>query len=352
MQNDPSTAKLDQSSGSTGLATSIGRNRDPISDVLDTIRLQGAVFFLWEPRSPFGVGVADGERLSRHLLPLSDCIVSFHIVTEGPCWAAVHGEAPLRLETGDTLLLPRGDAYKIGDTPQFPSAADERDSIRFFEAMASGELPPIVADGEGPASNRLICGFLGCRLRPYNPLLASLPRMIRIPAPRGGQDPLSSLIDFAMTSARQSEGGERCLLLRLSEVMFVEVVRRHLRERSSEESGWLSAVQDPVIGRALRLLHAEPAFGWNLDRLAERVGASRSVLSERFRRLVGLPPMTYLTHWRMQVAANRMIETRGKIYTIARDVGYDSEAAFSRAFKRIVGTAPKSWRESAAGSAE
>ena len=134
--------------------------------------------------------------------------------------------------------------------------------------------------------------------------------------------------------------------------MFIEVVRRYLRGSANGESGWLTAVQDPVIGRAIALLHADIARAWSLPRLAECVGASRSVLSERFNRLVGLPPMTYLTHWRMQVAASRLLESRDKIFAIAREVGYDSEAAFSRAFMRVVGVAPKPWRDQAVRTAE
>ena len=319
---------------------------DPLSDVLETIRLRGALFFLWEPASQFGIGVANGEKLSPHIVPGTDSIISYHIVNQGPCWAAIHGEEPLLLETGDILVLPRGDSYKIASSPQFPDAADEASSIEFFKAMAAGEIPPVVSDPTTTFENsKLICGFLGCDLRPYNPLLSTLPSMIRIPAPKQGQDPLSSLIEFALSETRQTRGGERCLLLRLSEVMFVEVLRRYLRVSSRTESGWLEGLGHPVVGKALGILHRDISYNWSLHSLADAIGTSRSTLAERFTQLIGVPPMQYLTNWRMQVAANRLMETSLKMYAIASEIGYESEAAFSRAFKRVIGMSPKAWRE-------
>ncbi len=318
---------------------------DPVSDVLETVRLRGAVFFLWEPTWPYGIGVADGRRLSRHFLPGSDCVVSYHIVTQGPCWAAAHGEEPIRLETGDTLLLPRGTAYKIADTPQLPTAEDEAASLAFFEAMAGSTAPPVVmGGGPGPEKNSLICGFLGCDIGPFNPLLSSLPGILRVPAP-AGDDPLSGLVDFALSESRESRGGERCLLLRLSEVMFVEVVRRYLRSVGGDKTGWLVGLRDPLVGRALACLHADLARLWTVQDLAQKLGASRSTLADRFSRVVGMPPMQYLAQWRIQVAAHRLRESPDKIFTVASSVGYNSEEAFSRAFKRVTGLTPASWRK-------
>ena len=319
---------------------------DPISDVLETIRLRGAMFFLWEPAAQFGIGVANGVDLSQHIVPGTDCVISYHIVTQGPCWAAAEGEEPLRLETGDILVLPRGDSYKIASSPQYPSDEDVANSIELFKSMAEGNFQSVISEpSTEPANSKLICGFLGCDLKPYNPLLSTLPRIIRIPAPTDRNDPLSSLIEFAMSEARQAKGGERCLLLRLSEVMFVEVLRRYLRLNLEERSGWLDGLLHPVVGKALVYLHRDLALRWNLQKLAESVGTSRSTLADHFTRLVGIPPMQYLTNWRMQVASNRLMETSRKIYAISDEVGYDSEAAFSRAFKRVIGMSPKAWRD-------
>jgi transcriptional regulator GlxA family with amidase domain len=169
--------------------------------------------------------------------------------------------------------------------------------------------------------------------------------MIRIPAPDGGGDPLSALIDFALGESMQARGGERSLLIRLSELMFVEVLRRYMRQQSPVQSAWLEGLRHPLVGRALVELHGDIGAPWSLQKLAEAVGASRSTLAERFTQVVGIPPMQYLANWRMQVAADRLLDEAVKIYRVASEVGYDSEAAFSRAFKRIVGQSPKSWRD-------
>jgi AraC-like DNA-binding protein len=319
---------------------------DPMSDVLETVRLRGSLFFLWEPEATFGIGVANGSRLGPHIVPGADSIISYHIVTRGPCWAAVHDEEPVRLETGDILVLPRGDAYMIASTPRFPDAEDEANSIHFFKSMAAGRLPPVVVDAGATAEDsKLICGFLGCDLRPYNPLLSTLPRMIRVPAPRNENDPLGPLIEFALSETRQNRGGERCLLARLSEVMFVEVLRRYLRVSERPESGWLEGLAHPLVGKALGHLHRDIAHPWTLASLAAVVGCSRSTLAERFGQMVGIPPMQYLAQWRMQVAANRLVDSSMKNYAIAREIGYESEAAFSRAFKRVIGVSPSAWRQ-------
>jgi len=343
-EHDQESESLDQTSELGAMEGCL--TMDPMSDVLETIRLRGALFFLWEPAAQFGIGVANGEKLSRHIIPGTDCVISYHIVTQGPCWAAVNDESPVLLETGDILVLPRGDAYKIASSPQYPNAEDEASSIEFFKSMADGKIPPVVSEASsGTDGNKLICGFLGCDLRPYNPLLSTLPRMIRIPAPADENDPLSSLVEFALSETRQARGGERCLLLRLSEVMFIEVLRRFLRSKIETGSGWMDGLLHPVVGRALGHMHRDLSRNWNLQSLADAAGTSRSTLADHFTRLVGIPPMQYLTNWRMQVAANRLMETTLKIYAISSETGYDSEAAFSRAFKRVIGMSPKAWRE-------
>lgn len=320
---------------------------DPLSDVLEMVRLRGALFFLWQPFWPFAIGIPDDRVFGQVILPDAERIISYHIVTQGPCWGSVMGEPPVRLETGDVLLVPHGDAYVIASQPCEPSPADEAPALEFFRQMAAGELPPLVVEGgPGPEHNRLICGFLGCDVRPCNPLLSALPRLIHVPAlAPGSQDPLSHLIDFALAESRQRRDGSRCVLLRLSELMFVEVIRRYLATTPETRSGWLGGLRDPLVGRALTLLHRRPAFPWTLERLAWETGTSRSTLAERFTRLVGEPPMHYHTRWRIQVAAHRLAHRDSKVYGVAQEVGYRSEAAFSRAFKRVVGMSPAQWRQ-------
>jgi AraC-like DNA-binding protein len=213
--------------------------------------------------------------------------------------------------------------------------------------MAAGQLPFSVTEGGGGSERlQVVCGFLGCDVRPFNPLLATLPRMLRVrrTSSSSAGDPLEQLIDFTLAESRERRAGGECVRLRLSELLFIEVVRRHLATLPAEQRGWLGGLRDPVVGRALALLHERPAHGWTLEELAQGAGASRSVLAERFTHFVEDPPMQYLTRWRMQIAARLLAEGTRKVAAVAREVGYDSEAAFSRAFKKAAGVPPARWR--------
>lgn len=356
--HDSASESLAEASGNVGSALpsagmtsgqAAGRSGgvDPLSDVLETVRLRGALFFLWEVSWPYATCVPEAEAFGPLILPGAEQIVSYHIVIQGPCWAMVAGERPARLESGDILVVPHGDVYTMSSAPEVRAPGDRDAALAFFRAMAAGELPPVVVEGGGgPQGNRVICGFLGCDARPFNPVPSALPRMIhlRSPAP-GAVDSLSYLVDLALLESREPRRGGRCVLLRLSELMFVEVIRRYLASAPVEQTGWLSGLRDPIVGRALGLLHERSGFPWTLERLAREVGASRSILAERFAHLVGQPPMQYLARWRMQLAARQLASGSAKIYAVAREVGYESEAAFSRAFKRIVGVTPLEWRE-------
>jgi len=196
-----------------------------------------------------------------------------------------------------------------------------------------------------------VCGFLGCDVRPFNPLLATLPRLLHVRGAFGATEhPLTKLIELAVAESRQKRAGGECVRLSLSELMFVEVVRQHLAMLPAERTGWLVGLRDPLVGRALALLHERPARPWTLPRLAKEVGSSRSTLADRFTHFVGLSPMRYLGNWRMQLAARLLADGTSKLSAVAADVGYDSEAAFSRAFKKIVGVAPANWRQRRAGN--
>ena len=194
-----------------------------------------------------------------------------------------------------------------------------------------------------------MCGFLGCDVRPFNPLLATLPRSCSAAARRGRRS-LDRLIDFTLAESRERRPGGECVRLRLSELMFVEVVRRHLAALPAEQTGWLAGLRDPPVGRALALLHERPLTAGRWSELAREVGMSRSALAERFAHLVGQPPMQYLTRWRMQLAARLLSDGAAKVAAVAQEVGYDSEAAFSRAFKKVTGVSPAAWRRDQAAA--
>jgi AraC-like DNA-binding protein len=323
-----------------------------LSDVLRTVRLTGALFFPMEVSSPWVDEVPAATAFAPLVLPGAQHVVSYHIVTEGSCWAALRGDPSVRLEAGDILVIPHGDAYSMSSAPGLRSEAPPDAVLTFFREMTAGRLPAVVLEGGGgPQRAAVICGFLGCDVRPFNPVLETLPRLVHLrrPSVSSGPDRLDHVIEFALMEARQRRSGGRCVLLRLSEVLFVEVVRRYLDALPSGQSGWLAGLRDPIVGRALAALHDRPVQAWTMERLAKDVGASRSSLAERFTQYVGQPPMRYLAQWRMQLAARLLSDGTAKVSAVALDVGYDSEAAFSRAFKKIVGMAPAAWRHRRTG---
>lgn len=335
----------DRTSGSHAAASGV----DVLSDVLRSVRLTGSMLFLVDATTPWVSWAPKAEAFRRVVLPGSQHLVSYHVVTEGHCWAGLCDAPPERFEVGDVLVVPHGDAYFLADSPGAEATYGPEEAVTFFRQMASGELPSVVSEGGGGTEQtQFICGFLGCDLRPFNPVLAALPAMIHLRAATPATDRMRHLIEFALCELREPRSGSQGVLLRLAELMFVEVVRRHLETMSEIQAGLLAGLRDPLVARVLALLHGAAAHRWTLDELAARAGSSRSVLAERFAQLVGQPPMQYLTQWRMQLAARLLAEPSAKVVAVADAVGYESEAAFSRAFKKSVGIAPTAWRRHSA----
>jgi AraC family transcriptional regulator, alkane utilization regulator len=314
---------------------------DVLSDVLRVMRISGALLFHAEFSAPFCVSAPPAnEGIARLLAPGAKRFIRFHIVDEGECWAERDGSTPLQLAARDVLVLPYGDAHAIGDAPgreRVPLAA-------LLPPPPWSKLPTVRHGGAGPVT-RILCGFLHADDVPYHPLLAGLPPILRVraqhsqPAPR-----LETIIGYTLEESRHDRPGGDCMLSRLVEVLFVEVLRRHMEGLSDDEVRPLAALRDPLVRGALELLHAKPHYPWSLNDLARRVGASRSVLAERFKDLVGMPPMQYLTGWRLQIAARCLCQPRASTSDVAAQAGYESEAAFNRAFKRYVGEPPATWR--------
>jgi AraC-like DNA-binding protein len=319
---------------------------DTLSEVLRVVRLQGAVFFSIDATAPWVVETAPAIEIGRAFMPGVEHIIPYHVITEGACWAGVIDGPPVRLETGDIIVFPQGDAHVLADAP----GKRERVDASALQRARTTRLPFVVKrDGGGDQRMGAICGFLGCDARPFNPLLATLPRMLHVPAGADGGGVLQQFIELALSESTAKRAGSDTVLARLSELMFVEVVRRHLAALPAEHVGWLAGLRDESIGRVLGRLHDSPAHDWGLDELAREAGMSRSVLAERFTHLVGVPPMHYLTQWRMQLAAGLLSGTAHSLAEIAGRVGYGSEAALSRAFKRWVGVAPADWRRGKRG---
>jgi AraC-like DNA-binding protein len=322
---------------------------DPLSDVLHRVKVSGALFFLTDASSPWGLEVPEAASFAPIILPRARHVVSYHVITEGSGWARVAGERGVPFVAGDVLVFPQGDAYAMLSAPDGRAQLGHEECIGFFRAMAAGELPFVVEEGGGGAERtRFVCGFLGCDARPFNPLLATLPRLMQVRrSPAAKDDFLDRLIALTLEQARERRPGGESIRLRLSELMFVEVVRRCLEALPAGETGWLAGLRDPGVGRALALLHQRPARAWTLEALAAEAGMSRSVIAERFARLVGHPPMEYLARWRMQIAARLLADGASKVGAVGREVGYASEASFSRTFKKIAGVSPAAWRAKA-----
>jgi len=310
---------------------------DPLSDLLHVVRLDGAHFYTVDAGDPWSVHALPARELAPRIMPHAEHLISYHIITRGRCVGGVLGEEHVELDAGDIIVFPHGDAHVMASGRGVRVADD-------LVSIAQRQHPNNVMLGEGERGTSLICGFFGCDLRPFNPLLETLPRRLHL---RRMSSPwLDAFTRHLADETRTGSAGADAVLTRLAEVMFVEVLRRYLQELAPEQTGWLAGLRDPVAGRVLGLIHARPAHSWTLDLLAREVASSRSVVARRFAEIVGLPPMQYLTRWRMQLAASRLAHDGAKVAAVAADVGYDSEAAFSRAFKRATGHSPAAWRTS------
>jgi AraC-like DNA-binding protein len=308
---------------------------DPLSDVLRAVRLNGAFFYVFEGTAPWSIAVAPARQLVPPVLPHADHLMAYHIVTTGTCWVGCADDEPVELQAGDAILLPHGDAH-------FASGQPEERRGRLYNHAPTRPLETIRLGAGAGARVSMVCGFLGCDARPYNPLLAALPRRMHV---RGiGSGWLAEFPRQVVAEAWQTRVGGSTMLTRMAELMFVEVVRRYTEELSPQRAGWLAGLRDPVVAPALAALHARPAHPWTVVELARVAATSRTVLTQRFSERIGIPPMQYLTEWRLQLAAEQLANGTRKVAAVAADVGYESEAAFSRAFKRSTGYAPAAWR--------
>jgi AraC-like DNA-binding protein len=318
---------------------------DALSDVLKTVRLTGATFFDVVANAPWCAEQPTREQVLPKILPGAEHLISYHVVTEGECYAALVGGPPIRLEEGDIIIFTRGDAHVMSSAPGMRADPVTDADV---EAFAGGALPFFKAEGTGQEPTvKLVCGFLACDARPFNPLLDNLPTVITTSWKETGPSWLGHFIALARAEASSRRAGAESVLAKLSELMFIETLRRHIAALPPEQSGWLAGLRDPLIGKALSLLHSRPARDWTIEDLAREAGASRSVLAERFNGMVGMPPMHYLASWRMQIASG-LLNGGNNIASVAAEVGYGSEAAFSRAFKKIVGQPPSAWRHNRA----
>jgi len=318
---------------------------DTLTDVLRAVRMTGAIFFDVHASTPWVAQAPPSRDIAALVMPGAQHVIEYHVLVSGSCWAAlVDTDAdPIRLAPGSIIVFPHGDPHVLSSAPHMRAMPE----MAIF-APASTENPrPFYLDpgGGGPQGARIVCGFLGCDARPFNPLLLSLPRVLHIAEATSAEDGwLGLLVEATLRESEERRIGGGGVLSKLSELIFIETIRRYAERQGDAARSWLAGLNDPLVGRAIRALHRDPGRAWTLNDLAREVGSSRTALADRFAEHVGMPPMTYLTNWRMQIAAAHLADRSQTMARIAATIGYESEAAFSRAFKRCVGMAPSEWR--------
>lgn len=317
---------------------------DILSDVLQTVRLSGAVFFDVAASSPWTAEAPSAAVLAPLVMPHAQHVIEYHVITSGFGWATLidADEEPVRLAPGSIIMFPQGDPHVLSSTP----GVRAEPNLAIFDQPEHLSPPFYVQHfGDGPEETRMICGFIGCDLLPFNPIIHTLPRIVHVPnGYTRGDGWLSNLIRTIMKESRKHRVGAQSVLSKLSELLFIEVVRCYMESLPDGATGWLAALADPRVGRAVQLLHDDPKRAWTLEILARDVGVSRSVLVNSFAEHLGVAPMAYLINWRMQLAARMLTDGGMTIARIAAAVGYESEAAFSRTFKRCTTLSPGAWR--------
>lgn len=314
---------------------------DALSEVLRVVRLSSAIFFHARFTAPWCFSSPPAATVMHTLHPGAERLVVFHLLTEGQCQVQVEGIPPATLKAGDVIIFPHGDAHRVASSLDVasPGPTDLQAILR--------RKPHLLQYGGGGEITQFICGYLVCDPRLCRPIMQALPPMLIVSLrTHGKKDWLEQSIHYAVAEAESPRPGGEGVLSKLSEVLFVETLRRHITQLPAEQTGWLAGLRDRLVGKALSLMHESPQHAWTLEALARRAGTSRSVLAERFIHFVGQAPMSYLTQWRMALAANLLRNSAMGLDQIAEEVGYNSDTAFSRAFRREFGMPPATWRRS------
>jgi AraC-like DNA-binding protein len=318
------------------------RTMDALSDVLRAAHMTGGVFMDARFSAPWCITTRIAPEQCAPVVGGGSHLILYHYVIEGGFRVRVATEdgEGVAIGPGEVVLLPRNDLHLMGsDLGLPPVAADD-----VVHPPRQGGLYSI-RHGGGGEPTRMICGFLGCASAEGNPVLSTLPPLLKLSfEPGGAAEWIRSTFQYAAEAITAGHPGSETVLAKLSELLFVEAIRRYADALPEGQTGWLAGLREPHVARALALLHRDLSRRWTVDELGREVGLSRSALGERFTRLIGMPPMQYLAGWRMQVASQRLRDTRASLAQIAETVGYDSEAAFSRAFKKAMGAAPATWR--------
>ncbi len=313
---------------------------DPLSDALRSVRLTGGIFLDAHFTAPWCVTAQIGAEDCKPFLASVAQVIAYHFVVDGALYVCVGDEPPMQVQAGEIVLLPRNDLHILASAPGLRPVR----TGTLIQPAADGGLARISHGGGGEPS-RLVCGFLGTE-DAYNPLIAALPSVLRFGVHEAAsRDWIEASVRFAASELAAGRLASSGVMSRLSELLLVEAVRQYASTLAENEAGWLRGLRDPQVGRALALIHRDIGAPWSAETLAREVGLSRSAFMDRFRELIGVPPIRYLTIWRLRTARLQLRETGKSVGQLAHAVGYGSEEAFSRAFKREFGLSPARWRE-------
>lgn len=312
-------------------------------DVLQAVRLEGALYFDVCAADPVVAETPPMWKIGSMVMPQAEHVIAFHIMLRGSCWVETFDSAdpPVEIADHDIIVFPHGHGHI------FVTELGQRNppNIATYASARGGPLPLMLElDPEWRDDVHFVCGYFGCKSTPFNPLLRALPSQI-ISRGSPGEDTMEvELIRAAVEEARSARSGGETVLARLSELLFVRVLRRYVEGLPEHARGWFAGLRDIHVGRALELIHGDPARDWTVEALARESGLSRAAFAERFADHVAETPMRYLAKWRMQLASSLLDQPGVAIEAIAEQVGYRSESAFNRAFKSIVGIPPGAWR--------
>jgi AraC-like DNA-binding protein len=312
-----------------------------LSEVLKAVKLNGALFYNAEFSAPWCAHSVDAHTVNSHLSPNSQHVIIFHLLTQGCGYANLEGDdRQIPLNAGDILIVPSGDPHILGNGPQIKPV----DRSQVLDQVLSHGLK-VSRMGGGGDLTKFVCGYLSCDPQLSRVFLGALPPILKVSIrddPSG--DWLERSIRYSVDNVDASRPGCGAVLAKLSEVLFVETLRRYIADLPPGQTGWLAGVRDPEVGKTLALLHRQPSHHWTIALLAKEVGTSRTVLAERFRRYISETPIAYLTRWRLQLGAQMLTSTSSGVAHIGAEVGYESEASFNRAFKREFGLPPAQFR--------
>lgn len=313
---------------------------DVLSEVLKVVKLQGAMFYNGEFSAPWSFHSPPSCNVAPFVSASASHVIVYHLLTEGHASARLEDGERIDLATGDIVIFPHGDAHILENGAAAKVVDMEKELARIFSQGLK-----LSRQGGGGETTKFVCGFMACEPRLSQVFLSGLPPVFKVSIRNDASGRwLENSIRFSVNEAGASRAGGEAVLAKLSEVLFVETLRTYIAHLPADQTGWLAGARDSEVGKTLALMHRNPAHPWTIASLAKQAGVSRSVLAERFRHYLNEPPMAYLTRWRLQLGAQMLASTSYSVAQIASEVGYESEAAFNRAFKREFETPPARFR--------